>query len=241
VNRLNKANLNTVTITKTDKDQPLLDNVHITPLGDTVGANGSAVVAVQNMQLKSGSAKMYSGDVGCTISAGTVREVLKALPNDKRFGDLLDRVEMKDEDGKIVFGFSDGIRERSIEAKKYPYGYVKYQEVFKHAYEEKTSHPAVRSGTSFIVNRKRLLSVLSALDKIAPDSSGVFPLFVDVLDDQLLIRLEHPRTKQRVVCAVHLSQTDKMLDVNEWEKGLAGSKVKQPKSKKSKGPKKKGG
>jgi hypothetical protein len=222
--RLNKANLQVVQITKADKDQPLLNNVHITPNGDTVGANGAAIVVVQNMKLTNTVPVDFGEDVGITIAAEHIKEVLKALPNDKKFGDLLDRVSLEEEvkegvGSRTVFKFSDGHRDRVIEARQYPYGYVKYHGIFKKVYSERCLG-GNSSCKSFVVNRKRLLSVLSALDKIAPDSSGVFPLFVDVLDNELLIRLEHPRTRQRIVCVVGLSKTDKMLEENEWEKGL---------------------
>jgi hypothetical protein len=233
--KVNRANLSVVTITAADKDQPLLNNVHFTPKGDTVGANGAAVIVVENMNRTAGSASDFGSDEGYTVSAKDVREVLKALPIDKRFGDLLDRVSVEDgaREGNVEFSFSDGVRQRSIEAKRYSYGYVKYQEVFKRAYQD-VEKPL--QGNTFVVNRKRLLSVLSALDKIAPDSSGVFPMFVTVLENQLLIRLDHPKTQQRIVCAVHLQKSDKVPEVDEWERGLCGV---WSGGRKKKGPKRK--
>lgn len=212
---LNKANLNVVSVVNVDKDMPLLNNVHVSADGSTVAANRRATIAVEGLSTPTGSS--------VTIAAETIKEVLKALPSDKRFGDLLDNVKLSCSSGAAVFVFNDGVRSRSIEARTYKHGFIDYRERFRRA--------STDSSYNVVINRKRLLSVLQALEKIAPDSSGEFPLFLEFTRTHLLIRLQHPKTGQHIVCAIVLSEVDQWLERNKWEESLTGEDKTKTKTK----------
>lgn len=205
---LNKTNLNVVNITVIDKAMPLLNNVHIAEDGSTVGANAQAIITVAPI-----SNRVKRGEP-LTIASDTIKEVLKAIPSDKRFKELLDMVEVERVGNKVQFAFNDGKRERTIDAKTYSHDYINYKELYKRELNKKPLHRV-------ILNKKRLFTVLQTLEKLVPEKSGEFPIFAEFTDTALILRLIHPSTGQRVVAIMVLS-TGEWLPADEWEETLKG-------------------
>lgn len=200
--RINKAQMNALHIIAPDKGLPLLDNVHIAEDGTVVAANGQAVVVVSPLPHN-------NVETPLTIHTDTIKEVLKALPTTSAFKDLIDEVEVAETDDGVQFAFDDGARKRMIEAKVYGHEYIDWQEHLTNLIKKK-SH-------SLVLNRKRLVAVLNALEKIYPDKSGEFPIYVDVTDTALIFRMVHPRTQQRIIATMLLSSA-KEMPLTEWEK-----------------------
>ena len=218
--KIHKSALASAQVVRVDKDMPLLNNVHFTEDGDTVASNRRALIMCEGVDKDPDMEAV-------TVNAVTIQEVLKALPAErKRFGNLLDVVEMREEDGITFFEFSDGVRERKIEAKTYTHGYVKYKEILERVY--------ARKGKGLVVNRARLGVVLKALEKIAPDTSGEFPLFIEFTDEEMILRCVHPVTGKMIVCVMWLSTAEEWLEDSRWEKKVSGQSEGEGKAKSGK-------
>ena len=219
-----KANLLVVDMTKADKGIPALDNVHFCPDGTTVGANGSCVMAVSpvptEIQEKVPLDKEESGEVvdigGDTISSETVREVLRGMPKDTMFGGLLEHCS---ESGGS-FGLTDGKRSRSISGKAWPREYVDYKGIFKRTL----------SGVGeirVVCNLRRLVDVLSVMDKMFPDSSKNLRVFMEFTsENDIVIRVEGVDKRQRGIAVLKSYsglEAEWIVDNEGWEKKLTGT------------------
>ncbi len=216
---LSKANLMAVTIASDDKTVPMLNNLRIESDGTTIAANGRCVLVVSPVpeEVRKGLGYMEdSGPVGdVTIAADTVKEVLRNMPKDTKFGGLLEYTDMAQGPKGITFRLRDGMRDRSIGAKVYARNYFDYRQPFAKASEE-------GARVRIVLNRKRLISLLTALDKICPDTSGESPVFMEIaMGDDIILKAEG-NNGQRVLGFMKTYQGgegDWMLD-NDWEKGI---------------------
>jgi len=214
--RIHKSNLSSVDLVSTDKHMPLLNNLRIEKDGTTAVCNREAVLVVSPY----GSVREKVGDGfgGVTVAAGTSLEVLKSLPRGTGYDDLLDAVDVtREDDGRVVFRYSDGVRRRAIEAREFSQPFVRYKEIIRKRLSTKKS-------IKLVVNRKRMADVFKTLNKVAPDPSGEFPVFLEFSEDAVIIRCIHPKTQQRIICVVNQAYTSKWMDENEWERSLSNEK-----------------
>lgn len=216
---LNLANLGVHLITVADKEMPLLDNIHIAKDGSTIGANAETTIIVSPM-----SSNVKEGEP-LTISTDTIRDIVKAIPKTGKFKDLVDLIEVERVGNKIQFAFTDGKQGRIVEAREYTNEYINYKEFYK---QELNKVPLLQ----IVLNKKRLYTLLATIEKLVPERSGEFPIFAEFTDTSLILRLLHPKTKQRIVAVMLLSTTEKWLPIDNWEQKLKGEEpipaVQQP-------------
>ena len=222
-----KQNLKVVEVCKDDKDQDKLNNVHFTKEGATVAANGITVMAVSPVQdeWKESSildeTRMLTDE---TITAETVKDVLKNIGADTKYKGVLEHTDLN----QGVFTLSDGKREKKIEAKVYKKEYVRYKDIFQRVFSNSVSACAA-------VNLKRLISTLQTLDKICPDTTKNSIVYIDFTKsaegNDMIFRSENVKTKQRAVAVLkaYSGNEGKYLKMNEWECELTGAKKKKMK------------
>ena len=111
-----------------------------------------------------------------SITPETAKEVLKNVPKDRKFGGLLEHVEVRDTGGEeVAVKMVDGKRSRLFNFKKR--GRFSEQEtVLKYIYRIIDSDSVL----TLCLNRKRLLSLLEAMDKVSEDVSGEAPVWLSV-------------------------------------------------------------
>lgn len=217
--KLSKGNLLAVEATRIDKNIPALDNVHIEKNGSTAATNGLAVLAVSPIaddmreRVPLDEREMFSAE---TVNAETIKEVLKNMPRDTQFHGVLEHCDFAN--GK--FELTDGKRRRTLGAKTYPRDYVDYKSVLRNA-------RARKDGKRCAINIKRLLSVLSTLDKICPDSSKNSAVFMEFTsDNNVFFRIRNVATNQRVVAYMKSYDTAEVPwpELDEWESELFDEK-----------------
>lgn len=218
---LSKANLSAVTIAADDKTVPMLNNLHVAADGTTVAANGRCIIAVSPVPSEVASTLGYMENSGShgdlTIAADTIKEVLRNMPRDAKFDGLLEFTDLAKGEKGVTFRLRDGMRDRSIGAKLFTRSYFEYRKAFQKAAE---SGARVR----VVLNRKRLISLLTAIDKVAPDSSGESPVYMEItMGDDIVLKAEGDNG-QRVLGFMKAYQGGEgnwLLD-NAWEQGMKG-------------------
>lgn len=218
--KLSKGNLLAVALTKTDKQIPVLDNVHITKEGGTVATNGLAVLCVSPVtdetkeKVPLDERKMFTDE---TISSETAKEVLKNMPRDTKFRGILEHCDYSS--GK--FELTDGKRKRTLSAKTWSRDYVKYRDVLRNAHTR-------RDGKRCAVNIKRLMAILETIDKICPDSSKNAAVFLEFTEDNnIFFRCRNAATEQKVLAYMKAYDTSEMNwpELDAWERDLLGEKA----------------
>ncbi len=226
---VSKANLRVVGITKMDSKIPELNNVHVKPDGTTIGCNGRVIMAVSPV-LPEVKAEVpldeHKLDKSITISAETVNEILKTMPKDTLFKGLLEHCELEDGGDRVKATVKDGVRNKMLEGRKYERPYIDSEGMFS----EVLAVPF--RGTRFAVNKKRLISLLKALDGITEDNSGETPLFIEVSAEgihgtSLIFRGTNPNNGQNVVAVMKTYDSSEAVypQWEKWEKSLVGEVV----------------
>lgn len=214
---LSKGNLRIVDITKTDKQIPALDTVHITKEGGTVVTNGMAIICVSPVSKEMKEKVVLTENcmfTDETIASETAKEVLKNMPKDSKFRGILEHCDY----ASGQFELTDGKRNRSISSKTYPREYVDYQNILKSAHRGITS---VRCA----VNLKRLLVLLDCIDKVCPDSAKNSAVFLEFTEDNdIFIRAKNQATEQKVLAFMKAYDTQEIeyAKYDEWESKLLG-------------------
>lgn len=199
------------------KNPPLLRNVHFTEDGSTVAFDGKALVLVSPVrsETKSNVPLTESAPANLTISAETVKEVLKNMPSDKLFDGKLEHTDLN---AKGVFATHDGKRGRSISGKVYNKEFIDYETVLKKA---RSSPTAVK----VVLNRKRLASILAFLDAACPDKSGEAPVYLEFTEDNdVFVRAVNPINDQRGFAYMTSYKTEEgqWLEADKWERDMTG-------------------
>ncbi len=202
----------------TAKQPPILNNVHMAE-GTTVAFDGKLLVAVSpvNERVKKEVPLPESEAGTLTVSAETIKEVLKNMPTDKRFHGLLEHCDVTSA-GK--FALTDGKRSRSITGKVFAKDFLDYKSVFQKA---KSSPVATR----VVLNRHRLKQMLDFLDKACPDGSNEAPVYLEFSEDRdVIARAQNPINGQRAIgyLTSYKAEEGQWLEPDEWERGITGEK-----------------
>ena len=191
---LNKSNLKIVDIVKEDKGIPMLNNIHVDRDGITSAIGNKIMLvmsAVKNRTADSVS-KMHGWLVDkftLTVPADSIKEVLKNIPKDTKFGGVLEHVELNSEGG---FKLSDGRRQRSISCIPWKKDYPEWRKVW----DEQRGKSVIKA----VYNRKRLLLLLSTMEKCCEDTSGYSPIWVEVAEDgTMTLRSVNMKTGQKAL------------------------------------------
>lgn len=218
---ISKQNLQAVHVTKVDKSVPALDNVHIAKDGSTAGIGGKMVVVVSPVEgeIKDKITNILpeKGKGGLTISADTVRHILKDMPADRQFKGLLEHCNVERLEGnECRITLTDGKRRRNVVGKVYRREFLPYEKVIKTAMETCST----TGGKRIVLNLKRMLLLLSTIEKVAPDTSGDSPVWIEFTDQNyIIIRGINMVTGQRTIGVMtpYEGAEGKWLDPNDWE------------------------
>lgn len=187
---LSKGNLQVVQVAQDDKQITGLNNIHITKDGCTVALNKNTVIVISPVSDKIKKViPLEETEIreAMTISAETIKEVIKNIPRDTMFKGLL---EYCDVDKEGTFVITDGKRERKISGKKYDREFVDYKKFMK---EGNITFRAV-------LNFKRLSTLFSVLNKICPDVVGESIVLLEFTDDnKVMLRATNMKNGQQVV------------------------------------------
>lgn len=238
---LSKANLQVVTISSAEKAIPALNNLRVESDGTTVAANGRVVLAVSPVKEKTKESVIIDEtqlpEEGCTVPAETVRDVIKNMPKDTNFGGLLEHCDLSVKDTKGQFLMKDGKKPIKIGGSLYRHEYVKYREILGNALK------GTLLSSRVVLNLKRFKSLINALDKVCPDSSGETPAFIEFTpNDDIVVRAVNPTNGQRAVAVMssYKFAEGQWLEHSEWEENFYRNlKQLEPKKKKLKLTKKK--
>lgn len=216
---VSKNSLNVVNLTITDKQVPVLDTVHIREDGGVVAANRDAVIIVSpvssEVQAKYPIPAKESQEV--TLTSDSIKDIYKYIGTDKTFGGILENCDIVNKDGKVEVICYDGKRTKVLEGKAYP-EYFDYKKLFERVHLESTN-------IRVVVNRKRLLSLISTIEKICPDKGDFSPIYFEFTrGGDVIIRAQNSRTDQKVLAVIRAVPG---LDFNEyspWEKQFVKKK-----------------
>lgn len=196
---LSKASLETLRIAVVDSKIPLLGNIHVEASGRCVASNAKVLLAVDpvipevRQRLKSILPPSDPATDSVDIPVGTIKEIMKNLPRDNKFGGLLEHVSLSVDGDDLTFVTSDGKRRRTILGKRFTRGFIKYKTILARALG---MTPAVRVE----INLKRLLGLLNAINAVVGDRVGDMGVTLSVGDDgTLMLRGTSPRMGQSCV------------------------------------------
>lgn len=223
---ISKQNLLVVHTTKVDSAIPALDNVHIAEDGSTVGVGGKMLLAVSPVdgKIKEKLANILDeeGEGGITISSETAKGILKRFGTaDKKFDGILDHCNIEKIGGTDCrVTQTDGKRKDRFTGKVYRREFVPYKNVIRPAMVSVTGES---DSKKIVLNLKRLLLLLQTIEKIAPDSSGDSPVWIEFTDnDYIVIRGINMINGQRAlgIMSSYTGVEGKWLEPNEWERSL---------------------
>lgn len=212
-----RSNLSAVVCT--GKQPAVLNTVHFIE-GSTVAFDGKVLVAVSpvRQEVKDQVPETETPGSTLTLSAETIKEVLKNMPTDKKFYGLLEHTDL-DENG--TFRLTDGKRRRQIAGKLFSKEFIDYKSVLRKA---KEAPPAVR----VVLNRHRLKLLLDFLDKACPDGSNEAPVYLEFTREQdVLVRALNPVNGQRAIgyMTSYKAEEGQWLKPDHWEEKLSGTRT----------------
>lgn len=186
--------------TGNDKKVLALSTIHVTADGDVVACNGRTVMVVEAVPKERQESIPFSGkgnpvkrEVNIPVEA--IENILKNIPADKQFDGLLELVHLEEDklsDGLRVV-FHDGKGEKVHKIPEYKRPFIDFKGILRKLYYFKEKK------AQFVLDRKRLMTTLQAMDKLCGDS----PCYIEVTEDaDLMIRSYIPRTGQRVMALV---------------------------------------
>jgi len=196
---LSKASLETLRVAVVDSKIPLLGNIHVETSGRCVASNAKVLLAVdpvipevrKRLQAILPPSDPVTDSIDIPVS--TIKEIVKNLPRDNKFGGLLEHVHLSVVGDDITFVTSDGRRRRTILGKRFTRGFIKYRDLLRRALG---MVPAVRVE----VNLKRLLGLLNAVNAVVGDRVGDSGVLLSVgSDGTLMLRGTSPRMGQSCV------------------------------------------
>lgn len=193
-----KQNLLLVDLTRVDKNIPVLDCVNVLSDGTTVAGNGRSFMIVSKVDkdIQERLRKIYGDNKSerVNVSSMTIREVLKNLPADRKYGGMLEHADIVSKDGKKVqFTIYDGARKRSIDGRVNPSTYPPFEKLFSRALNNKQK-------IKLVLNAKRLLSLLETIVKCSGDTSDFSPIYVEfTTENEMIVRMTNPKTNQECI------------------------------------------
>lgn len=203
-------------VVNTTKQPPVLNNVYFED-GMTVAFNGQTIAVVGPVQEATREEVFVTEtpNSSMTISAETVKEVLKNLPVDKLTGGLLEHCDV---DPHAVFRLTDGKRKRTIAGKVYKRDYIPFRTVLQKARESEVVQ-------RIELNRHRLRTLLEFMDKACPDASGEAPVYLEFTSNHdVIMRAVNPRTGQRALGYMSSYKDGEWLEPDSWERNLTSEK-----------------
>jgi hypothetical protein len=219
---LSKGNLSIADVAKRDRGVVVLNAD-----GSTTAACRGGFIAVGPVPAEAKEASVLddSGGVSGAVAPEAAKEALRHIRADKLFGGRLEYTEAEEsEDGKeVVFTTRDEARVGdTTRTTKTTRGIRPSETALRRALVDAKRVGGITIG----LNRKRLLELLEALDKAAPDGgNGEAPIWLTVVPDGgICLRSVNIRTDQRVLAwlrgEVLEEGSERWLQDSGWEKGI---------------------
>lgn len=215
---LSKSNLLASMVSAVQKI-PLLNNVFVRKDGTTIASNGKVLIAVAPPNEKICKAyPIKDGKVNeeFLIGCESIGHVLKDIPRDTKFQGILEHCSVHLDGSDIHFKTTNGRVTRESNAKRLRLKWIDYKQILSRAMGKK-------SNVKIVLNKNRLLNLLTALDKICPDSSSFSPVFIEFTEgNDVVFRCIHPKTRQRAVGLMtsYKGTEGKWVGENRWERSL---------------------
>jgi hypothetical protein len=215
---LSKGNLRAVEVASSAI--AVLDNLHICADGTTVAASEKTVLVVS--PVKSEFAKNVPlEDSGLlqravTIAASSIKALLRTIPRDTKFNGILEHCKVENDGVHTTFATTDGIRNKSMQAREYGREYIPWVKLVGKALIECMRNRSMR----VVLNRKRLYELLKVLDGVCPDPTGESAVFVEFdSENNVILRAINPVTEQRAVALMtsYKGAEGQWLKKNKWE------------------------
>jgi len=215
---INKTNLEVYRISKSDKNQDRLNLVHINSDGSTVGANSRSLLLVSPVrdEIKGKVPITEVGWSGGDITRDVAKDITKAIGKDRQFDGLLEYCNIEFSDDKTKVTTTDGKVSRLLRFNKIKKGFIKFKKMLKNIFKSETK-------AKVIVNRDRLLDMLKALKRVAPDRSKETPVFIEVKEEGMIVKCDNRKTKQRIIGVISQYQGE-FVEETSWEKKLVREK-----------------
>jgi len=210
---VSKNALQVVNLTAPDKQVPLLDTVHIREDGGIVAANRDVVILVSPVKEEvKGAYPLKSRETEeVTISSDSIRDIIKYIGVDKRFGGLLDNCDIVKKGEKVEVMCYDGQRTKVFEGKCYP-EYFEYMQLLTRVCEDSNN-------IRVVLNVKRLKALIDTIDKVCMDRGDFAPIFFEFTNSgDILIRAVDAKIGTRVMAVIRSLPGSKFLDYSAWEK-----------------------
>jgi len=216
---VSKNALQVVNLTTADKSVPVLDTVRVESDGTVVASNRETTVCVSPVQPRVAEKLPLKSlsDVATTMTSDTARETIKLIGVDRKFGGLLEHVDISLDEGNIQVSMYDGKRTKAVQAKPYPKDYFDYQDLFQRVYDKPIK-------ARVLLNRKRLKLLLDTIEKICMDGSDFAVLFAEFSEDgDMVVKAINRRTGQKVVGIVRgVKDADTLwIEADDWERRLS--------------------
>lgn len=216
---INNNNLKIYKICADDKDIPVLNNVLIKKDGSSIATNGKVFITVSPLPEKyrlklPWDDKPILNDI--LINSSSVKEVIKNIPKDTTFNNLLQNCII---DSKGNFSiFNEKNRKKIIESDVFKGKYINYFNLFL-----KISEKSVK----FSLNTQRLINLLTTVSNIIGKNN---PVFFELTENNfLVIRAVKPDTEQKIIAVMKCydNEIEKILTPDKWEVELFGKPVKK--------------
>lgn len=198
--------------------------------GSALATNKKVFMAVEGVpadkreQVPLRGAELGTGSI--SMSDSTAKEILKNVPRDKLFQGALEHIDVSASEGEGDFTAetTDGRRARTMRCralgKQMPPGPM-VQRILE----------TLDRGTVLCLNRKRLLLLLDAMEKVAEDSSGESPVWIGLgKDGDVALRCVDWSTGQRVLgyMSAYRDEGAKQPVASAWERSMFAKAKRQP-------------
>lgn len=214
-----KNNLQVVQLSADKNKFDIASLVSLNPDGSSAAVNDNSLILVSPSQKKIRNAFILKeGEKqkeNFLFNSKQVKNILSSIPTDKQFKGLLEQVLIEKENELTVkASVTDGISTNTIKIKINKRKFIDYKEVLSNIYKSK-------SKSKICLNRKKLLKILSIMEKTAPDSTGEAPVFLEEKEGgEILLRCYDPKFKQISTAVMNqYTLTDKdWLDYSIYER-----------------------
>jgi hypothetical protein len=171
------------------------------------------------------------GGPSVVMTGETARELARAVPRDRKFGGLLEHLDLYSENSEDFRAeMSDGKRSRSVKARALP--------------AKIDSRPVLRrilrtmaEGKVVCLNRRRLLRLLDALERVAEDSTGASRVWIGFGEDgDVALRCVNWATGLRSLAWMrsYSGEDTKQPEASEWERAVYAKPRPKPRPRKHK-------
>jgi hypothetical protein len=216
---VNKKSLLVSKVADVDKkESDIIGNVVIRNDGTVIAANNKVRIAISpvNKEVKKNlilDETEFINDMVC-ISVNDVEKFISAIKNDTLLNGMLEHCDIEEKKFGVKCTIHTGNGNVTLEGKKYSKKYIDWKKDFQEIKKDKL----VRG----VFNLKRLINLLTVMEKISDDASGFFPVFVEFNEKQkkMILKCYNKKTGQTILACNAGYEYNEIIKESEWEKGI---------------------